>query len=57
MSVSIQPPLAVVHDVLSAAAGQDNPPNLVPLSATLSSEFLTPSSIYLKLAAQYVGLG
>jgi hypothetical protein len=57
MSLSIQPSLATVRDVLSAAAGKDSSPNLIPLSATLSAEFLTPSSIYLKLAAQYVASG
>jgi len=56
MSISIEPSLATVRDVLSASSGLANPPNLVPLSATLSAEFLTPSSIYLKLAAQYVHL-
>ncbi|KAF1815569.1 anthranilate synthetase [Eremomyces bilateralis CBS 781.70] len=52
MSLSIQPSLATVRDVLSAAERQENPPNLIPLSATLSAEFLTPSLIYLKLAAR-----
>jgi anthranilate synthase component 1 len=54
MALSIQPSLAAVHDVLSKAADKDTGPNLIPLSATLSAEFLTPSSIYLNLAAQYV---
>ncbi|MBE7180872.1 MAG: hypothetical protein INR71_06630 [Terriglobus roseus] len=54
MSPSIQPSLPAVRDLLSAAGSQSNPPNLIPLSATLSAEFLTPASIYLKLTARYV---
>lgn len=50
----IQPSLAIVRDILSEAASLSTPPNLLPLCTTISAEFLTPSSIYLKLKGQYV---
>ncbi|KAF1345446.1 anthranilate synthase component I [Delphinella strobiligena] len=49
--VGIQPSLDDVRDVLSSARKLPNPPNLFPVCASISSEFLTPSSIYLKIAA------
>jgi anthranilate synthase component 1 len=52
MQVTIQPPLEAIRDVLSKSANDKNVANLVPICTTLSSEFLTPSSIYLKVAAQ-----
>jgi len=50
--ISIEPSLETVRNVLKSAAELPNPPNLVPLSVTLSSEFQTPASLYLKLTAK-----
>jgi anthranilate synthase component 1 len=41
-----------VREVLAAAANSPNPPNLVPVFSSISAEFLTPSSIYLKVSAK-----
>ncbi|GAB7352833.1 hypothetical protein MBLNU459_g3444t1 [Dothideomycetes sp. NU459] len=49
--IGIQPSLQDVHDIITTAARLPNPPNLVPLCASISSEFLTPSSMYLKISA------
>ncbi|KAK4998854.1 anthranilate synthase component 1, partial [Elasticomyces elasticus] len=50
--VSVHPPLEDVRDLLSAAIKLPHPPNLVPLCASVSSEFLTPSAVYLKISAK-----
>ncbi|OBW63995.1 MAG: Nrap protein [Aureobasidium pullulans] len=47
----VQPTLPEVRQLLQEAIKLPNPPNLVPLCASISSEFLTPSSIYLKVSA------
>ncbi|KAH0268631.1 anthranilate synthase-like protein component I, partial [Aureobasidium melanogenum] len=47
----VQPTLPEVRQLLQQAIKLPNPPNLVPLCASISSEFLTPSSIYLKVSA------
>lgn len=52
IQVLVQPSLATVEEVLAASADFSKPPNLVPLCASISAEFLTPSSIYLKIAAK-----
>lgn len=52
--VGIQPSLDQVREVISSAINLPNPPNLVPICASISSEFLTPSSIYLKISAKSV---
>ena len=49
---NVQPTLDQVHDVLSSTAALPNPPNLVPICSSISAEFLTPSSIYLKVSSQ-----
>lgn len=49
---TIEPSIETVRRVLESASKQPNPPNLVPLSVTLSSEFQTPASLYLKLTAK-----
>jgi anthranilate synthase component 1 len=41
-----------VREVLAAAVNAPNPPNLVPVFSSISAEFLTPSSIYLKVSAK-----
>ncbi|TID24541.1 anthranilate synthase component I [Venturia nashicola] len=51
-NIVVQPSLDAIQDVLAKAKTLPNPPNLVPICTSLSSEFLTPSSIYLKVAAQ-----
>jgi len=51
-AVTVQPSLDAIRSTLSSAISEPNPPNLVPICTSLSSEFLTPSSIYLKVAAK-----
>ncbi|KAF2433252.1 anthranilate synthase component I [Tothia fuscella] len=51
-SLVVQPSLEAIRNVLAEAVSSPNPPNLVPLCTSLSSEFLTPSAIYLKVAAK-----
>lgn len=46
----IQPSLDEVTTLLEQLKSLPKPPNLIPLCASISSEFLTPSSIYLKIA-------
>ncbi|GAB7342285.1 hypothetical protein MBLNU457_g0520t1 [Dothideomycetes sp. NU457] len=48
----IEPSLDTVRQVLNDSAELPNRPNLVPLFASIPSEFLTPSAIYLKIAAK-----
>ncbi|KAF2089884.1 anthranilate synthase component I [Saccharata proteae CBS 121410] len=50
--LGIEPSLDTVREVLSSYAETPNPPNLVPICHSISAEFLTPSSIYLKVAAK-----
>jgi anthranilate synthase component 1 len=47
--LGVQPSLDTVREVLAAAG---KAPNLVPILSSISAEFLTPSSIYLKLSAK-----
>ena len=48
----MQPSLEHVSQVVEEGKKLDNAPNLIPVCASISSEFLTPSSIYLKIAAK-----
>ncbi|KAF2005188.1 anthranilate synthase component 1 [Amniculicola lignicola CBS 123094] len=50
--LGVQPSLDTVREVLSKSINSPKPPNLVPLFSSISAEFLTPSSIYLKVAAK-----
>ncbi|WPH03330.1 Hypothetical protein R9X50_00620700 [Acrodontium crateriforme] len=50
-TISVQPSLPEVIQTIEASRSLPAPPNLVPLCASISSEFLTPSAIYLKIAA------
>ncbi|KAE8036867.1 hypothetical protein FH972_009500 [Carpinus fangiana] len=50
--IEVQPSLETSNDILARAQKGPNPPNLIPLCTSISAEFLTPSSIYLKIAAQ-----
>ncbi|OCL10536.1 anthranilate synthase-like protein component I [Glonium stellatum] len=49
--LGVQPSLDTVQEILAAAIKSPNPPNLVPIFSSISAEFLTPSSIYLKVSA------
>jgi anthranilate synthase component 1 len=50
-SVNVQPSLEEVRDIIDRSKAWSDAPNLVPICASISSEFLTPSAIYLKVAA------
>ncbi|KAK1815317.1 Vacuolar ATP synthase subunit B [Friedmanniomyces endolithicus] len=50
-NVAVRPSLEEVSKIVEAGKSLPNAPNLIPLCASVSSEFLTPSSIYLKVAA------
>ncbi|KAF1917190.1 anthranilate synthase-like protein component I [Ampelomyces quisqualis] len=50
--IAVQPSLDTIREVLAAAANSPNPPNLVPVFSSIPAEFLTPSSIYLKVSAK-----
>ncbi|KAL7773293.1 hypothetical protein CFE70_003257 [Pyrenophora teres f. teres 0-1] len=50
--LGVQPSLDTIREVLAAAVNSPNPPNLVPIFSSISAEFLTPSSIYLKISAK-----
>lgn len=43
--------METVHDVVSRSIGKPNAPNLVPVFAQISSDLITPSAAYLKIAA------
>jgi anthranilate synthase component I len=51
--ILVQPSLETVRKALSEASTKPSPPNLVPVSTVLSSEFHTPSELYLKLTKRY----
>lgn len=46
----LQPSLEQVKEILSKSTG-NNPPNLVPVFAKISSDLITPSAAYLKVSA------
>jgi len=50
--INAQPTLEVAEELIRTNAKLSNPPNLIPLCTSISAEFLTPSSIYLKLSSQ-----
>ncbi|KAK4555698.1 anthranilate synthase component 1 [Recurvomyces mirabilis] len=50
-NLTVQPSLEDVTNIVEAGRKLSNAPNLIPVTASISSEFLTPSSIYLKIAA------
>jgi anthranilate synthase component 1 len=50
--IVVQPSLDTIREVLAAASTFPNPPNLVPVFSSIPAEFLTPSSIYLKVSAK-----
>ncbi|GAM84519.1 hypothetical protein ANO11243_025150 [Dothideomycetidae sp. 11243] len=49
--IKVQPSLEEARSIATKAKDLPNAPNLIPLCASTSSEFLTPSSIYLKVSA------
>ncbi|KAK2739723.1 anthranilate synthase component 1 [Onygenales sp. PD_40] len=52
MQAIVQPTLEVVRDVLSQSKGSPHPPNLVPMTASVPADLLTPTVAYLKIAAK-----
>jgi hypothetical protein len=52
LQLVVQPSLDTIREVLAAAVTSPNPPNLVPVFSSIPAEFLTPSSIYLKVSAK-----
>ena len=54
LQVNIQPSLETVQDVLQQFEGADTAPNIVPLSACIPADLLTPSLAYLKVSAKSV---
>ncbi|KAK8170856.1 hypothetical protein BKA80DRAFT_258877 [Phyllosticta citrichinensis] len=54
--LGIEPSLESVRDIVASYIDSPNPPNLVPLCASISAEFLTPTSIYLKIASRSVSM-
>ncbi|KAL9101861.1 MAG: hypothetical protein Q9163_002928 [Psora crenata] len=48
----VQPSLDTIHQVLKELEGISNPPNLVPICATIPADILTPTLAYLKLSAK-----
>ncbi|KAF2804050.1 anthranilate synthase-like protein component I [Mytilinidion resinicola] len=50
--LGVQPSLDTIREVLASAIQSPNPPNLVPVFSSISAEFLTPSSIYLKVSSK-----
>ncbi|PGH26637.1 anthranilate synthase component I [Polytolypa hystricis UAMH7299] len=47
---STQPTLDTIRDVLSQSQGSAHPPNLVPVTASIPADLLTPTLAYLKIA-------
>ncbi|KAK5136040.1 hypothetical protein LTR08_004294 [Meristemomyces frigidus] len=52
-NITVLPSLEDVHQIVQDGNKLLNAPNLIPVCASISSEFLTPSAIYLKIAAKY----
>jgi len=50
--IAVQPSIETIQQLLKESATSATKPNLVPVCASISAEFLTPSSIYLKISAQ-----
>ncbi|KAK4508611.1 hypothetical protein PRZ48_002350 [Zasmidium cellare] len=50
-TIAVQPSFDEIHSIVERTKDWPNAPNLIPLCTSISSEFLTPSSIYLKVAA------
>lgn len=50
-TIEITPSFEEVNKIVESTKSSSNAPNLIPLCSEISSEFLTPSAVYLKLAA------
>ncbi|EGP87721.1 unnamed protein product [Zymoseptoria tritici ST99CH_3D1] len=50
-TIAVQPSFEEVHKIVEDTAKWPNAPDLIPLCTSITSEFLTPSAIYLKVAA------
>ncbi|KAF2190884.1 anthranilate synthase-like protein component I [Zopfia rhizophila CBS 207.26] len=50
--LGVQPSLETIREVLASTIQSPNPPNIVPIFSSISAEFLTPSSIYLKVSSK-----
>jgi anthranilate synthase component 1 len=50
-AVNVQPSLEDVQDIINRSKTWKDAPNLIPICTSITSEFLTPSAIYLKVAA------
>ena len=48
--VKLQPSLEQAQDAWSKTSGSPNPPNLIPLYATIPADLLTPTGAYLRLS-------
>ncbi|KAJ9203124.1 hypothetical protein DTO166G4_5542 [Paecilomyces variotii] len=49
---TVQPSLEIARDVVARSRGAKFPPNLLPLSASIPADLLTPTLAYLKIAAK-----
>jgi anthranilate synthase component I len=50
--LAIQPTIDQVENILFQSKSSNHPPNLVPLSASISADLLTPTLAYLKISAR-----
>jgi anthranilate synthase component 1 len=48
------PSLETAREVISKSRNSQFPPNLLPITASISADLLTPTLAYLKLAEKYV---
>ena len=49
---TITPSLDTVRDILAQSKASPHPPNLVPITASVPADLLTPTLAYLKIAAK-----
>ena len=52
--LNVQPSLETIQQVLEDAEGITDPPNIVPICATIPADILTPTLAYLKISAKSV---
>lgn len=50
IKIAIRPSLESAQDIMARCKRSPNPPNLVPLCATVPADLLSPTLAYLKLA-------
>lgn len=51
---TVTPSLETAREVVAKSAGSKYPPNLLPLTASIPADLLTPTVAYLKIAAKCV---